>query len=120
MVVGLLLAVCCGQAPAAAPREGQSAADQATGAVSGFLQRFELPGVAALRLRPAGEVLRDPAGRSTPDATRVEANVLDLRPTCPIGILRPDPALDPGFTRSAPLVDPGMSRESGCAARPAR
>jgi hypothetical protein len=113
-MVGILLIMSLSQGAAAATDSRGPTTSAQDGAASNFIQRFELPGMEALRR--SGEI----AVESSIAAATLDLQVHDRRqggshPKCTILVLQADPDIDRGIVRrTGVVVDPQMIRRSNC------
>jgi hypothetical protein len=114
MAVSIFLLLVLSQPPATEGNLQSSARRSQDGFGSNFLQRFTLPGVAALE--QSGEIaVESSAPGAAARGIRLDAQQSRSRPTCTMLILRSSPAIDPDLVKKADaLVDTKMTRPSGC------
>src|SRR5262245_40106686 len=114
MTVGILLLILLSQPPTAQGNLQGSATSTLEGVASNLLQRFKLPGMAALE--QSGEIVVTSAGLAAARGGEVNHEQrTESRPTCTMLILRSRPAIDPELVKTAEAqVDTKMIWPSGC------
>jgi hypothetical protein len=119
MAVSIFLLLLLSQPPIAEGNLQRSATRSQDGFASNFLQRFTLPGMAALEQSGEIAVESSAPGAAARGIRLDDAQQSRLRPNCTMLILRSRPAIDPDLVKKADaLIDTKMTRPSDCSSEP--